>query len=441
MKMKTLIVALLLSVGYSATAVAQVDEKCLSNSTVSHEAVKAKLYKDAYLPWQEVMKDCPTLRYYTYTDGLKILTSFLKAEKRGSTEYNAHFDEMMGVYDQLMKYTPEFAKKLNCKSANRVLGDKAVAYLTYASSPDAVKAYGWLKTATDTEKEEAGAMTLFSFLQVSQMLVKANPDKYASQFFKDYQNSTKYCDAALADAKSPNIKKTYKTIKDNLIAIFINSGVADCESLQKIYGPKVEKNKADIDYLRSVIDIMGMMKCKDSEAYMQASYYAYKLEPTADAAKGCAFMYYKKKDYTNSIKFFDEAIELEADPIKKAETSYTVASVLSSIKKLSQAKRYCLEAIKYNNSYGAPYILLANLYATSPNWSDEPALNQCVYYVCVDKLRRAKAVDPSVADEAQKLINRYSSYFPKADKLFFLGLKKGDPVKIGGWIGETTTIR
>lgn len=441
MKIKTLIVALLLSVGFSATSMAQVDEKCLSNSTISHEAVKANLFKDAYLPWQKVLKDCPTLRYYTYTDGMKILTSFLKTGKRGSVEYNAYFDEMMALYDQLMQYTPEFQKKLNCKSVNRVLGDKAVAYLTYSESPDAGQAYTWLKTATDSEKDDAGAMTLFSFLQVSQLLVKANPDKYASQFFKDYQNSTKYCNDALATATSPNIKKTYKTIKDNLIAIFINSGVADCESLQKIYGSKVETNKGDIDYLRSVIDIMGMMKCKDSDAYMQASYYAYKLEPTAAAAKGCAYMYYKKKDYDNAIKFFDESVELESDPILKAESAYAVASVLSSIKKLSQAKKYCLESIKYNKSYGAPYILLANLYATSPNWSDEPALNQCVYYVCVDKLRIAKSVDSSVADEAQKLINRYSAYFPKPDKLFFLGLKKGDPVKIGGWIGETTTIR
>ena len=132
---------------------------------------------------------------------------------------------------------------------------------------------------------------------------------------------------------------------------------------------------------------------------------------------------------------------MESDPIKKAESAYAVASVLSSLKKLSQAKKYCLRSIKYNNNYGAPYILLANLYATSPKWSDEPALNQCVYFVCVDKLRKAKSVDPSVADEAQKLINRYAAYFPKADKLFFLGLKKGDSVKIGGWIGETTRIR
>ena len=49
--------------------------------------------------------------------------------------------------------------------------------------------------------------------------------------------------------------------------------------------------------------------------------------------------------------------------------------------------------------------------------------------------------DSSVEEEANKLIGTYSRYTPKDEDLFFLGLKKGDSVTIGGWIGETTTIR
>ena len=52
------------------------------------------------------------------------------------------------------------------------------------------------------------------------------------------------------------------------------------------------------------------------------------------------------------------------------------AAVLASAKKLSQARSYCQKAISFNENYGAPYILIANLYAMSPNWSDESALNK-----------------------------------------------------------------
>ena len=39
------------------------------------------------------------------------------------------------------------------------------------------------------------------------------------------------------------------------------------------------------------------------------------------------------------------------------------------------------------------------------------------------------------------LIHIYAAHTPKDADLFFLSLKKGDSVTIGGWIGETTTIR
>jgi hypothetical protein len=85
--------------------------------------------------------------------------------------------------------------------------------------------------------------------------------------------------------------------------------------------------------------------------------------------------------------------------------------------------------------------LIANLYATSPNWSDEPALNKCTYFVILDKLARAKAVDPSCADDADRLIATYRRHVPAANELFMLGYKQGDRITVGGWIGESTTIR
>ena len=108
---------------------------------------------------------------------------------------------------------------------------------------------------------------------------------------------------------------------------------------------------------------------------------------------------------------------------------------------LSRAKKYAQQSISLNSNYGKPYLLIAQMYASSPRWSDENALNMCTYFACIDKCQRAKSVDPSVTEEANKLIGTYSRYTPKDEDLFFLGLKKGDSVTIGGWIGETTTIR
>ena len=94
MKIKTLVAVLLLSGGVTSTF-AQT-ENCNSNSSISHEAVRAGNFKDAYAPCMAVLKDCPTLRYYTFTDAQKILVGFLSQIKdRNSADYKKYFDELM----------------------------------------------------------------------------------------------------------------------------------------------------------------------------------------------------------------------------------------------------------------------------------------------------------------------------------------------------------
>lgn len=439
MKIKTLVAVLLLSGGVTSTF-AQT-ENCNSNSSISHEAVRAGNFKDAYAPCMAVLKDCPTLRYYTFTDAQKILVGFLSQIKdRNSADYKKYFDELMEVYDLRMQYTPNFQHLKGTPTVGDTKGSKAISYIAYAPNLDVNQAYAWLKESIEAEKEGSKSPILHYFLDMSLNKLKADPN-HKEQFIQDYLTDSEYVDAAIAAENDPAKKQALQQVKDNLVAMFINSGTADCESLQSIYGPKVEANQTDSAYLKKAIAVMKMMKCTESEAYFQASYYMYKINPTADAATGCGYMAYKKGDFDTAIKYFDEALSLESDSEKKAQLCYIVAASLFNSKKLSQARSYLQKAIGFKENFGDAYILLAQLYASSPNWNDESALNKCTYFVVIDKLQRAKAVDPSVADKANELISTYARYTPKAEDLFMLGIKAGDRVTIGGWIGESTTVR
>ena len=436
---KLLAIALLLLISTAASA--QVDENCLNNSSISHESVKARNYKDAYGPWKEVIKDCPLLRYYTFTDGFEILTAFVKDSKKGSDEYNQYFNELMDLHDKRMEFLPKFVENgvKGVPSVESALGSKAMDYLTYAPNLDVDVVYGWMKTVLEAEKVNANPALFYYFVDLSlKKLQKDNTHKEV--FINDYLLANGLAEEAFAASDEAN-KPAYEAIKDNVTAVFINSGAADCTSLQEIYAPKVEENKDNKDYLKQVIAIMERMRCRDQEAYAQASFYLYQIEPSADAAVGCGYRAYKKGDLNEAIRFFDEAIELEQDQTKKAEKYFASASILYSAKRYSQARSYALKALGANPNYGDAYILIARLYATSPNWSDEPVLNKCTYFLVLDKLQRAKSVDPSVASEANELIRLYSPHTPSAQDLFMLGYKKGDSITIGGWIGESTTIR
>ena len=68
-------------------------------------------------------------------------------------------------------------------------------------------------------------------------------------------------------------------------------------------------------------------------------------------------------------------------------------------------------------------------------------MNRCAYFAVLDKLEQAKRVDPTVAEEANKLISQYKNQTPQVEDLFMLGYKAGDQIEVKGWINEKVTIR
>lgn len=415
--------------------------RCLSNISVYTEYVKTNNFKDAYKPWKAVFEEAPFAQVGTYTNGAKILR-WMYANEKDAAKQATYFDELMKVYDQRIQHLDRL-NKLVKKDATKgsIIGMKAHDYYTLAGKKlDLNKAYSMFKEAMQLEKAETEYYVLQEFIDASSRKFKTE-DAHREQFIQDYMDASALTEEALKAAVKESDKKKYTLVKENLDAYLVNSGAADCDMLQNIYAGKVEQNKENLDYLKNVVSIMKMLKCTEQEAYFNASLYAHRIQPTAESAVGCAYMSYKKQNIDDAVKYFDEAIELETDDLKKAEYAYNTAAVLSSIKKYSQARQYAQKAISLNANYGAPYILIAQMYASSPNWSDESALNRCTYFLAIDKLQRAKSVDPSVAEEAQKLINAYAGHTPKTEDLFFLNLKKGDSVQIGGWIGESTVIR
>ena len=412
---------------------------CLQNISIYTEYVKTNNFQDAFTPWKAVFDETPWAQVGTYTNGAKILRALIAAEKDGAKQ-KEYFNLLMKVHDQRIQYLDKLNTLSRTKSTKGdIMGTKAHDYLSMGGQ-DMNAAYAMFAEAVAAEKENLPYYVLMEFVDVSARKTKIDA-AHKEQLVQDYIAASGYANEAMKAAKKESAKKNYQVAKENIDAYFINSGVATCDNLQEIYAPKVEENKANIEYLKSVITVMQKLGCKESEAYFAASEYAHAIEPTAATAFGCGAMYYKKGDIDKSIQYFDNAIELEADPIQKGEYCYTAAQILFGNKQLSKAKQYARKSIEANGANGKPYILIAQMYATSPNWNDEPALNKCTFFAVIDKLQKAKSVDPSCAEEADKLIRTYAAYTPKDEDLFFIGLKKGQAVTIGGWIGETTTIR
>ena len=129
--------------------------------------MKIKTLVAAYTPWKAVLENCPTLRFYTFTDGYKILKGLMAQIKdKNNPEYQKYFDELMNTHDLRMKYTEEFlAKGTKVSSADEALGIKAVDYIALAPKVDANQAYQWLSQSVNAVKGESAAAKLILIIK------------------------------------------------------------------------------------------------------------------------------------------------------------------------------------------------------------------------------------------------------------------------------------
>lgn len=424
------------SVAANAQESSTISEECLINISLFNESAKNKQYADAAGPWLKAYTECPSANKAIYSHGRNILVWQL-SQTKDPKEIDVLRNRLMEMYDKRIQYFGDDSKY----PTPWILGRKALDYIVYFPE-DQLKenAYQWLETAVDGLKTEADVAVLTQFVALSANIYKAKPET-AEKFISDYLKAGAYLDA-IASNPSDRYAASAAQQKQVLDAMFVQSGVADCNTLDNIYKDKVAANISNFEVLSKIVEFYEQMDCKESEVYFAASTAAHKISPTAKSASGCAAMCYKNKNFEEAIKYFEEAVTLAEDNKDKSNYEYMIAYIYySELKNYPTARSHARKASEYDPTTGKPYILVAHMYAGSQPY-DDPILNKTVYWVAVDELRRAKQVDPSCAEEADKYINMYSRHFPNTEEIFFhADLGEGKPYTVGGWIGVTTTCR
>jgi tetratricopeptide (TPR) repeat protein len=412
---------------------------CIKNVSLFTSYAKTNNFKDALEFWKLAYDECPAATKDIYLHGVRIVGWQIDSETDPAKK-TALLNDLMTVYDKRIKYfgdDPRYGK-------DWIIGRKVLDYFQrMGENADPKQMYAWTKEAVDEYQEKTDVLAISYYLMSSNQIMLAD-QSHRETYIQDYLKIAAIVDKQIAAATDEKEKESLLTTKAAFDNGFANSGAADCETLQNIYASKVEQNKENLEVLKETISLLRRMRCNEIEAYFSAATYAHKLAPTAESARGLARKAIRDKDYAAAVPLFEEAAEMEADAIVKAEDYYVIAAMLNDQKNYGRSRQYCQKAIDANPNYGSPYLLIGQMYAATAAsiYPDDPVLRKTVFYAAVDKFAKAKQVDPTVADDANKLINTYSNYFPSSEEVFMHpDLDKGSGITVGGWIGERTTVR
>ncbi|MDD2314442.1 MAG: hypothetical protein PHS25_04955 [Proteiniphilum sp.] len=412
---------------------------CRLNLSLMQTSAKAEAYDSALKPWMDVYENCPASSKNIYIYGPRIFKA-LYGTATDAAKKKEYLDKTLEIYDTRLKYFGEDDAR------GTILAYKVYDYMELmGEKTDQSVVYQWLGEAINEMKGNMSPLDAYSYYMVASLSQYLNDNSKKDQYLKDYFTVVGYVDLAIAQAKSANDQANADylgMVKDGIVKGFVNSGAGDCKTLTEYYADQVEPNKANKEFLNEVINALGSVGCSETDLYFTASEYLYHLEPSAGAAIGLANKSLRDKDYETALKYYEQAAELETDKSKASDYMMQLAGIFSNQRNFAKAREAANDALNYNPANGEAYILIAQLYASSANnIFSEPEKAGLVYLAAVDKLQKARAVDPSVAAKANSLINRYSAAFMDTETAFMMGFKAGESVFIPGWIGENTTIR
>jgi tetratricopeptide (TPR) repeat protein len=403
---------------------------CIKNLSLYREFFKHNNYKDAINPWRLVFGECPASSERMYVEGI---TMYRKLIESSSVQQRTEelIDTLLLIYDRRIEYFGGGGKQGN------ILGRKGIDLLRYRRNDveSVYEAYGYLKRSIELDKNKSRDAVMITFMSASITLnQKGRVDD--NQVIEDYFMATEIIDGLLN--KSSRWQRAKSTVDDNMI----KSGILTCDALNSYFEPQFEAKQEDKEFLDNIIRFYTASGCDRADLYVQASENLYRIDPGPESAHQLAMLFIAKSNYEDAAYYLKMAVLGEdLDNETRAEWYYSLAVVCIAINDYCDAIMYAKEAIARKSDFGKAYIVLGDAVIHSRDNLGDDFEQRTAFWVAADKYAKAKSVDPSVAAEANKKLNDYTSQYPNHEEVFFRDIKDGDSYQVRGCINEYTTVR
>jgi len=400
---------------------------CIKNLSLYREFFKHNNYKDAIGPWRKVFSECPASSERMYVEGITMYRKYIESSTVPERTEEL-IDTMLLIYERRYEY---FGGEGNIK------GREGIDLLRYRRDDiNAVsQAYDMLKRSIELEKSQSRDAVIVTFISASITLnQKGKIDD--NQVIEDYFMVTGIIDPLVANDRS--MARAKETIDDNMI----KSGLLTCEALNSYFQPQFEANKSDKLFLEKVIKFYQASGCNRADVYVSAAEQMYKLDPGPESAHQLGILMIEKNDFQKAATYLKMAVAGDnIEDATRADWFYELAVVSRANNDCCEAISYAKEAIAYKSDYGKAYITLGDAIIDCRENLGDDFEQRTAFWAAADKYTKAKSVDPSVAEEANKKLNDYASQYPNNEEVFFRDMKDGDSYQVKGCINEYTTVR
>jgi len=341
---------------------------------------------------------------------------------KDTAKREAYADTMVIIYDLGIKNVPGRAAGLWLS--------KGYALATYFEGRDldAIKSYEKaieLDPKTDFVYIDQLGLLYMKNMEKNPELKKKAVDLYRTQHEKDSANQIP-------------VDRLKQLISDpqELVKIAEDDLKNDPEDPEKLWNAAQAHVEAE-DYPGAEKHLRTLVK-----KFPKASNYVNELAKT----------YQKDGKYRQAIDSYEESLKL--NPAIK-ENYLNIAACYRQLENYSAARSTARKAASREKDWGQPYMEIAETYKAAVehcikttkggDWAKLDIDDKLVYKLAQESYRRAKSIEPTLANEANQRINELSTLVPSKEDIFFnKGRIQNGRMPIAGqcytWIGEDVPV-
>ena len=459
-KITLLIAMLFLSFG---AVLAQGNEEDMNTLSIFSEYAKAKNYDAAYGPWMELRNRNPKFNRAIYTYGERILKD--KIKKSSGADKVGFINDLVKLYEERMNY---FASKT---PKGEFMAKSAQIKYDYRKDLGVSKSdlYNSFDTAYSADaKTFTNPKSLYTYFSLMVDLYDSG-NKSAQELFNKYDDISEKIDSEIKnytrmlnkfippgsdDEEAPEVQLSAKDAKKvksynsylkayNQIVGSVDKKLGDranCENLIPLYTRDFEEFKNDNVWLQRAMNRMYTKECTDDALFVKIVQQKNTLDPNASTAYYLGILKEKDGNWEEALSYFNQAVELEADPIDKAKRLSSIAGKFRKKGSLGQARSYYQKALQQNPSLGSAHLAIAQMYAKSANNCGDTVFNKrAIYWRAAAEASKAGQVDSRLKSVAAKTAASYKGRAPSKQEIFQCGCS-GKVIKINCWIGGSVTV-
>lgn len=401
----------------------QVD-KAKEQNALYTDLYKAGRFSEAAVPLNWLLDNTPDLHVSIYQNGEKIYEN-LASKETDATKKEEYVQTGLGLFDKRIE---------NFQKESYVINRKATfAYKFY--NKDKAK-YPYLfelfSQAFELNKEKMSGGNLVAYMNVIYKFRFAKGDLSDETVIDIYTNITDALDAQKAKVSADKASR-YDKMTDQVDKLLTATVDVNCEFVEEKLGPKLEAT-GDLKIAKKIFQLLLSNKCTDSPLAVKAATIVNESEPDYGVAIFIAKKAIGNDDIDQALDYFNRALALTDDNIKKADVHLDIARIYNSQGKKIDARNSARKALAFDPSKGEANRLIGTLYMQSFDdckGDESKVLDRAVFIAAYNEFRKAGE---------SKLMQAAQAQFPSISEIFNENYEEGQSVTVDCWINVSVSL-